>query len=372
MKPITIFLPAKLAQQYKISIGLDLLPELTKYFPKNLSYKSVVIITDHTVKKWYAVALKKHLQAEGLNAFICSFPAGDQYKNALTKSTLEEKMFTQHCGRDTLILALGGGVVGDLAGFIAATYMRGIPYVQIPTSLLAMIDSSVGGKTGINTTSGKNLIGAFWQPKAVITDLSLLATLPQKQLQNGLFEAIKIFLTCDNKYFDECDKKLNLLLKRDLNVLTRIVYRAVQLKAQIVAQDEEEKNLRMILNFGHTIGHALEQLSHYKILHGFAVGLGMLVEAKIAVLLGYLSDQAFEQIYTVMTRLGVNLNDLKKFSATEIIRLTKFDKKNKQKKVQYILLAGIGSVEHENDHYARAVPDHIVRQALLIISSQRI
>jgi len=247
--------------------------------------------------------------------------------------------------------------------------MRGIAYIQIPTSLLAMIDSSIGGKTAINTALGKNLIGAFWQPQAVISDLSLLRSLPEKHLRNGLFEAVKIFLTCDKKYFHECAKKLNLLLKCDLNALMPIVYRAVQLKAQVVAQDEQEKNLRKILNFGHTIGHAIEQLSDYKMLHGFAVGLGIVVEAKIAVLMGFLDDQAFEQICLVMTRLGVRLNALKKFSATEIIRLTKIDKKNKQQKVHYILLCGIGSVNHDNHQYAHAVTDSVVRQALSILQT---
>lgn len=369
MKPIAISLKPKPMKRYDIWIGTELLSHVTHYFPKTSSQHTVVIITDHTVKKYYAAALQNVLQAQGYRSLVFSFAAGEQYKTAVTKASLEQKMFAAHCDRDTLIVALGGGVVGDLAGFIAATYMRGIAYIQMPTSLLAMIDSSVGGKTGINTDAGKNLIGAFWQPQAVISDLSLLDSLPKKQLHNGLFEAVKIFLTCDKKYFDECDKKLSLLLKRDLNALGHIVHRAVQLKAQVVAQDEQEKNLRMILNFGHTIGHALEQLSNYKILHGYAVGLGMLVEAQISVLLGYLSNEAFEQIYAVITKLGVTLNDLKKFAATDIIRLTKLDKKNKQQTVQYILLNGIGSVKYENNRTSHPVPDHLVRRALSILQT---
>jgi 3-dehydroquinate synthase len=370
MKPITISLPVKNTQSYNIWIGTELFASLTKYFPKGVSCSSIVIITDHTVKKLYAVSLQKHLETAGFRSFIFSFPAGERYKTAETKAALEQKMFQKKCDRNTLILAVGGGVAGDLAGFVAATYMRGIAYLQIPTSLLAMIDSSVGGKTGINTQAGKNLIGAFWQPKAVIADLSLLGSLPQKHLQNGLFEAVKIFLTCNQKFFSDFERNLPFLLKRDVKILTRIIQHAVQLKAQIVCQDEHEQNLRMILNFGHTIGHAIEQLSGYKILHGFAVGLGMLVEAKIAELLGWLSKSTFEQIFIVLTGLGIDVNDLKKFSVTKIIQLTQLDKKTKQQQVKYILLNAIGSVNHANNQYAHAVPDQIVRQALLILQRQ--
>jgi 3-dehydroquinate synthase len=368
-KSITLSLSGQARHTYKIWIGFDLLEKITDFFPQQLSYQKIVVITDHTVKKCYAKKLQMSLEKVADTVLVFSFPQGECSKTIVTKAMLEQKMFRKHCGRDTLILALGGGVVGDLAGFVAATYMRGVPYIQIPTTLLAMLDSSVGGKTGINSPAGKNLIGAFWQPQAVIADLSVLRSLPKKHMQNGLFEALKIFLTCDKKYFYLCAKKIALLLQCDERMLKNIILRSVQLKAQIVMQDEQEKNLRMILNFGHTIGHALEKLSDYKMLHGFAVGLGIIVEAKVAVLLGFLAETAFDDICVVMQKLGAQIADLKKFSIPEIIRATKIDKKNKHNGVQYVLLNAIGSVVHRDGCCTQPVSAEVLRSALSMLQA---
>jgi 3-dehydroquinate synthase len=249
----------------------------------------VVIITDHHVKKLYGDALLEKLLQRGFQVLLLSFRAGEKSKNSRVKERLEGEMLRHQCGRNTMIVALGGGVVGDLAGFVAATYMRGIPYIQIPTTLLAMIDSSIGGKTGVNTIHGKNLIGAFWQPTAVIADLNFLKTLSQEQIINGLMEAIKIFLTNDRDQFFFVQEHLAQLLIPDLTLLEEVVIKAVEQKMTLVQKDEKESGERMILNFGHTIGHAIEQVSQYKIMHGYAVGLGILVELKISELLGICS-----------------------------------------------------------------------------------
>jgi len=281
---------------------------------------------------------------------------------------IEAQLFKHRCGRDSLVLALGGGVVGDLAGFVAATYMRGIPYLQLPTSLLAMVDSSVGGKTGIDTPYGKNLIGAFWQPQAVIADMNCLATLSSAHLINGLIEAIKMFLTHQSKSFYYVKKHLDRILTRDRASLTQVIYQAVSIKAAVVSQDEKESNLRMILNAGHTIGHALEHLSHYQLMHGLAVGYGLLVEAKMAEQLGYLSQDHYQEIAMLLARLGVEGRHLKKYSPERLIQATKLDKKIKSGQSYYVLLNEIGGVQCTRGRVAQVVDDRTVKKAIQAVS----
>ncbi len=362
-KQLKVNIPATTANSYPIIIKPNLLQHPETWL-KNLAFDQLVVITDHTVRKLYGENLNQNLQEQGYKTVLLSFPAGEKSKNQAIKSQLEERMLRQRCNRNTLCIALGGGVVGDLTGFIAATYMRGIPYLQIPTSLLAMVDSSVGGKTAIDTPYGKNLIGAFWQPKAVIADLHCLTTLPSKQLIAGLVEAFKMFITSDVKSFSYAQKNLQKITALDNNLFQNIIYRAVKIKADVVAQDERESGLRMILNFGHTIGHAVEQLSNYKILHGYAVGLGILVEAKIAQLLGILSSANYEIIQTLMAKLGVRGHDLKKYDSAAIIQATQLDKKAKTGAARYVLLKNLGQVYHEKNSFAHPVEDAIVKAAV--------
>lgn len=345
-----------------------MLQKSSAWLPKNSHH--IVIITDNAVKNYYAGFLTTQLKTRGCQVLVLSFSPGERSKTAKTKQLIEEKMLTAHCGRDTLILALGGGIVGDLAGFVAATYMRGIPIIQLPTTLLAMIDSSVGGKVGINTPQGKNLIGAFWQPSAVITDIDTLKTLPKKQLISGLIEAIKIFLTCDAQEFKYIQENLQLIFSLSPKVLSRIIYQAVKLKADIVRQDEKEQYLRMILNFGHTIGHALEKLSNYKILHGYAVAYGILVEAKIAQLMNILSEQDYLAIKACFQLIGITNKTLQKYSAEDIIATTKIDKKAKAGSVRYVLLEKIGRVYTIKNDYAHRIPEKLIKAAILILQGE--
>jgi 3-dehydroquinate synthase len=354
------------ATVYPILIQSGLLNEPEKWLWKMKSdISSIVIITDNSVKKHYAHTLLRSLEKLKIKTLLLSFPAGEKSKNQKTKQYLEEKMLRHACDRNTMILALGGGVVGDIAGFTAATYMRGISYIQIPTTLLAMVDSSVGGKTAIDTQYGKNLIGAFWQPQAVIADIQCLNTLSRKQLINGLIEAIKIFITNDAESFYYTQRNLQKILNKDENVLKKIINRAVEIKASIVEKDEKEKSgERMICNFGHTIGHAIEMLSDYKILHGFAVGLGILVEAKISQLRGLLDEEQYNQIQSLLSELGVTMDQLKKFDINQILKATILDKKSKSGKAQYVLVEGIGRVHVKQNKFAHPVTDRIVRQAV--------
>lgn len=362
-------IPATPVNKYSIYINNDLLVRVDKLIPHSLSFSKIVIITDNKVKKLHAHAVNESCKKRTANVILLSIPAGEQAKIHRTKQILEEKMLAQHCGRDTLIIALGGGVVGDLAGFIAATYMRGIPYLQIPTSLLAMVDSSVGGKTGIDNSLGKNLIGAFWQPCAVIADIQCLKTLPKRHLINGLVEALKMFLTHDAQGFYYAEKNLPKILDKNELVLKRIIAKAVTIKAQVVADDEKENHQRMILNFGHTIGHALEVLSHYSMLHGYAVGLGILIEMKIAELLGILETTLFLRVQEIFARLGITHKLLQPFDVLQIIKATRLDKKAKQGQVNYILLNTLGHVHQSQKNIAHPVPDHIVMAAVRSIQN---
>ena len=348
---------------YPIQIG-EQLYDIAALLPIVTTYHQIVIITDHTVKKHYGLRLQKHLQKKQLNTLLFSFPAGEHNKNYQTKQKIENAMFQQRCGKDTLILALGGGVVGDIAGYIAATYMRGIPYIQIPTTLLAMVDSSVGGKTGINTPYGKNLIGSIYQPISVVTDITLLKSLSKKHRINGLIEAVKMFLTHDAESFYFTETHLPQIINGDNKLLTDIVTRAVTIKARVVKKDEGEQNERNVLNFGHTIGHALEKLSHYRLLHGYAVAYGILVESTISHALGLLSTDQLLIIKNLLARLGIKGSTLKKYDITQLIQTTKIDKKVRSSNVNYSLLQEIGLAHTKNNHYVHPVNDKIVRQAL--------
>ena len=349
---------------YNIVIGRSFLKNFYEYIKDIKNVSQYVIITDNTTKKLYGLKLRDQLKSKKLKVNLLSFPAGEESKNQNTKTELENKMLAQKCGRDTLIIALGGGVVGDSAGFVAATYMRGVPYVQVPTSLLAMTDSSVGGKTGIDTPYGKNLIGAFWQPKKVIADIDCLKDLPQEQFVNGFIEALKMFLTNDEQMVNFCIKNLDKILARDFNAIEKVITKAIKIKAQIVTQDEFEENDRMILNFGHTIGHAIETLSNYKLLHGYAVALGILVENKISELLNILSPKNYQLIEDIILKLGIDRKELAKFKAQDIIKLIKHDKKARNGKAQFILLSDIGEIYKKNNSYAHYVDDKVVKEAL--------
>lgn len=363
---INVKLPPIPATSYPIWIDSGLLKK-TNWLPKKLSLSKIAIITDQTVKKKHAHPLVHLLKKQGYQTVLISFTPGEKSKTEKTKAFLAEKMMHYQCNRNTLCIALGGGVVGDLTGYLAATYMRGIPYIQIPTTLLAMVDSSIGGKTGINTRYGKNLMGAFYQPKIVVADIDYLKKLPHKHLINGLIEAIKMFLTNDKKSFLYAEKNLDSLLAKNETCLKNILSRAIKIKATIVEHDEKENNLRMVFNFGHTIGHSLEKISEYKILHGYAVGLGILVEIKIAHIMGLLDNKSYLRIKTLLAHLGFKPEALKKFNIEEIIRTTRLDKKAKQGKIHYVLLKNIGQVHQVGKQVAHMVPDYIVRNAFLAL-----
>lgn len=329
---------------------------------------TVVVVSDATVMRLYGQTLKKNLKKSGLKTVSVTIPPGERSKTHAVKQRVERQMALMGCGRDTVVIALGGGVVGDLAGYVAATYMRGLPYIQAPTTLLAMVDSSVGGKTGIDTEFGKNMIGAFWPPSLVVADTNCLRSLPRAHVINGLVEAIKMALTHDARGFAYILRNIDAAVSGNRRVLGEIIRRAVAIKAGVVARDERESGERMTLNLGHTIGHAVEHLSNYRVMHGVAVALGILVEAQAAVQMGLLKERDFCTIADLFARLKISPRSLKKFDMRIILAATRLDKKSKGGRARYVLLRGIGRVYRVKVQFAHPVPDAVMRRACQSLS----
>ncbi len=270
--------------------------------------------------------------------------SGERHKRLASVEALAEQLATARADRDSLLLALGGGVIGDITGFLAAIYMRGIPYVQLPSTLLAQVDSSIGGKTGVNLVAGKNLIGSFHHPLAVLADTDLLATLPASELRSGLQEAVKAAIIRDPRLFRYLEQNSAAILAGDAAALTRVVAASVRVKAEIVGQDELENGLRMILNFGHTLGHAIESATKYKqLLHGQAVGWGSIAAAHLSLARALLTQQQHDRIVDLILLYG----PLPRFTAKAeaLVALTGSDKKKRSGRRAFVLATGIGATE---------------------------
>jgi 3-dehydroquinate synthase len=302
-----------------------------------------VVIADSTVAALHGANVLDRLRSAGLAAELLTFPAGEANKTRETWQTLSDQMLAMRYGRDSCVVALGGGVTGDLAGFVAATYMRGIPVIQLPTTLLAMIDASVGGKTGVDTAAGKNLIGAFHAPQVVIADTMLLATLPATGLRSGLAEAIKHGAIMDEAYFEWIGEHAHDLLALDAGAIEQVVRRSVEIKAAVVADDPLEHGRRAILNFGHTVGHAFEQQSGYELPHGHAVATGMLVEAAAGELLEVTAPGTSHRLRSLLLRCGLPTAPAAD-GVAELHGTLLLDKKTRGKRPRFVLLSEIGSV----------------------------
>ena len=299
------------------------------------------IISDTNVAPLYAARLRIALGANQTELFM--IPAGESEKTREQWSLLTDALLSAGFGRDSTILALGGGVVGDLAGFVAATYMRGIPYVQLPTTLLAMIDASIGGKTGVDTAAGKNLVGAFHRPRAVIADPSVLATLPAKHLRAGMAEAIKHGAIANATYYRRIDLLLSdLLAEPGHSAMRTVILNSIAIKASIVLQDERERGIRRNLNFGHTLGHAIESESGYSLLHGEAIAIGMVLEARLGERLGITAPGTANRLRDTLTRAELPVTIPKDLDLRRILLATRSDKKAREGVTEYALVAEIG------------------------------
>lgn len=322
------------------------------------------IITDENVKELYGNALLESLRAFGLNVELFSFPGGELYKTRETKEDLEDQLLEKGFGRDSCIIALGGGIAIDLAGFIAATYCRGIPLVMMPTSLLAMVDACIGGKTGVNVLSGKNLIGAIYQPKKVIIDTSVLHTLPQKEFSGGIVEMIKHGLIADASLFKYLEDHFSEILEQNLPRLEKAIFESCRIKKQIVEQDEKEKGLRRLLNYGHTVGHALEKLTHYHLSHGEAVAIGLLVESYISYELGFLDHEVVTRIKKILVHYLLPLQFSYRFSSEAIIEAMRSDKKSLKGTPRFALIQAIGEPLSFEGCYCTPVDAPIIKKAI--------
>jgi 3-dehydroquinate synthase len=348
-------------RSYPIAIGSGLLDQpLTYAGLPNAS--SVLIVSNTTVAPLYAQRLQAALAGKYAQIHLVILPDGEAYKTWQTLNLIFDALLQHTCDRKTVLFALGGGVVGDMTGFAAASYMRGVPFVQVPTTLLAQVDSSVGGKTAINHPLGKNMIGAFYQPQLVVCDLDTLRTLPPRELSAGLAEVIKYGPIADLAFLDWIEANLDALLARDPAALAHAVKRSCEIKAWVVGQDEREAGLRAILNFGHTFGHAIEAgLGYGEWLHGEAVGCGMVMAAELSCRLGLVDKPFVHRLKSLIARAGLPVRGPQLAAddnAGRYLALMRLDKKSEAGEIRFVLIDGPGQAA------VRPAPDALVREVI--------
>jgi 3-dehydroquinate synthase len=343
---------------YDILIGSGLLMQ-TGARLKELDFSSkAVIITDTTVKDLYGDTLRKSLADSGFEVLTLEVPVGEEHKSLDTAGRLYHQLTDFFAERTTPVLALGGGVIGDLTGFVAATYMRGVPLIQIPTTLLSQGDSSIGGKVAVNHGQLKNKIGAFYHPRLTISDITTLKTLSPRELSDGLSEIIKHGMILDKEFFSYIEQNLEKIKALDDEVMETIVSQSAKIKAKIVEKDEYDLGLRNILNYGHTIGHAVESVSGFRIWHGEAIAIGMLIEARISNKMGILNGDEMNKLKEVIARAGLP-TELPSLETDEIIQAMKHDKKIIEGKIRFVLPKAVGEVFITDE-----VPTSLVKRAL--------
>jgi len=366
MQANSSFAPAQVRIQlaersYPIAIGANLLGNASTYehLPKA---QAALIVSNTTVAPLYAAQLTQALQARYDKVLLVTLPDGEAHKDWPTLQLIFDTLLENGCDRKTVLFALGGGVVGDMTGFAAASYMRGVPFVQVPTTLLAQVDSSVGGKTAINHPLGKNMIGAFYQPQLVVCDLDALKTLPQRELSAGLAEIIKYGPIADMAFLDWIEANLEALLAKDAAALAHAIQRSCEIKAWVVGQDERESGLRAILNFGHTFGHAIESgLGYGQWLHGEGVGCGMVMAAHLSQRLGLVDMPFVERLTRLVQSAGLPVKG-PMLSATDnagrYLDLMRIDKKSEAGEIRFVVIDGPGKAA------VRSAPDALVREVI--------
>lgn len=336
-------------RSYPIHIGRGLLTQADLLLP-HLQHKQVAVVTNTTVAPLYLDKLTSALESSAIKVIPLILPDGEQYKNSETLNLIYDGLLKHRCERRTSLIALGGGVIGDLTGFAAATYLRGVPFIQIPTTLLAQVDSSVGGKTGINHPLGKNMIGAFYQPRLVLADTDTLTTLPPRELAAGLAEVIKYGLIRDEDFFLWLERNILDLVALDFAALSYAIYRSCQNKAEVVAADEHENGERALLNLGHTFGHAIENAMGYGVwLHGEAVAAGSILAAKLSQKMEWLTHQDISRIISIFKAANLPTK-APGIDADEYLRLMALDKKVLDGKIRLVLLERIGKAVITSDY----------------------
>ena len=327
---------------YVVHVQAGLFHQLVELLGRMRPRGGVFIITDSNVKRLYGAPLLQRIAARLPASVLLDFPAGEHSKNLNVTAALYDALLAGGIRRDSIIVALGGGVVGDVAGFVAATVLRGVAFVQVPTSLLAQVDSSVGGKCGIDHRLGKNLIGAFHHPEAVFADPELLRTLPEREYRSGLAEMVKISVALDAGLFRQIERHVPAIRRKDMNLLTELIGAAVGLKAEIVRRDERESGVRASLNLGHTLGHALEAASSYRLRHGEAVAIGTVLESELARRLGVCSPRDARRIRNLLVRLGLPTRPPSRWSRSAFRSSLALDKKATHVAPRWVLPSGVG------------------------------
>lgn len=369
-------IPVRHAQgEYRVHVEPGSLLAIAELLAPVFGRRRQVLISDSIVSRYYDEWTSGTAQARQLGArpsdtgirlraeARLTFKAGEASKTRETWGRLSDELVEQGFGRDTAIIALGGGVVGDLAGFVASTYLRGVPFAQVPTTLLAMLDASVGGKVGVDTAHGKNLIGAFHPPAIVIADPLTLLSLPDRIFRAGLAEAVKHGVIADAEYFRWIETNARKILARDLSLLTHLVTRSVEIKAEVVSADEREGGIRAILNAGHTIGHGLEHQSNYQLPHGEAVSLGLIAETRIAERMGLTLPGTADRVVTLLRTLGLPTRS-GPIAVPAVLEAMRHDKKNRDGEVRMALPLRLGAMHHDGGDWTVPVTDDLLASAL--------
>jgi 3-dehydroquinate synthase len=361
MKTLTVDLGDR---SYPIHIGPGLLTAGER-IAEALPAPRAVLVTNETVGPLYRASLQEALAGAGVSLLTTvEVPDGEAYKTLATLESVYDALLAARADRQTAVIALGGGVIGDLAGFAAATYQRGVPFVQVPTTLLAQVDASVGGKTAVNHPRGKNMIGAFYQPRVVVADTDTLDTLPDRELRAGFAEVVKYGLIRDAAFFDELEQQGGAILGRDPAALAEAVYRSCRNKAEVVAADEHEAGQRALLNLGHTFAHAIETGTGYSAwLHGEAVSAGMVMAAEASHRVGLLPGEALTRIRTLLDRAGLPVAGPADLPVDRYLELMGVDKKAEGGRVRYVLLEDIGRA-----FVTAEVPEEVIRAAIAACS----
>ena len=331
------------SRSYQIVVGSGLLKQIGPLCGELLPSRRVMIVTNPAINRLHGTAVSTSLRKAGFQTVTTEIPAGERAKSLRQAARLYQAFLDNRMDRRSVVVALGGGVIGDLAGYAAATFLRGLPLVQVPTTLLAQVDSSVGGKVAVNLPEGKNLVGAFYQPSLVVADVRTLQSLPPRQMRAGLAEVVKYGMIADRELFTYLESHLDAILGAEEEPLTHLVTRSCAIKAQVVEQDEREEGMRAILNFGHTVGHALETTAGYhRLLHGEAIAIGMVVATMLSVNRGLCDREDLDRLRTLLARIG--LPTKASADTTSLLYTIGYDKKVRNRIIYFVLTKGIGHV----------------------------
>ena len=352
---------------YDVEIGFNLIDKMVEDLKNGLvnGIHKFAIITDSEVEGLYANKVCEKIKDNGFKADLFVFEAGEKHKTRRTKEFIEDSMLEKSYHRDCCIIAVGGGVVTDLAGFVAGTYGRGVPFINFATTLLAAADASIGGKTAVDTVLATNLIGLINQPVKVYIDIAAWKTLPQRQLRSGLAETIKHACIADESFFEFIENNLDSILNCDFEVCEHIAKRNCEIKYNLVRQDEKEKSLREILNLGHTVGRAIETVSDYKLLHGEALSIGMVAQVNLGNKLGYISDEDKNRVIALLERVGLPIAIPDYIDLENLLKKLYTDKKVRAGKIRFVFQKGIGAIQQfERDTYATPIGESAIKEIL--------